>query len=191
MQDDNIILGQVNGIYGVQGWVKVFSHTEPRDNILTYSPWRLRIKGQWRTVMLEDGRSQSGGKSIIAKIEGVADRDQARELMGCEIAIDPKQLPASEDGYYWRQLIGCDVVNQQGETLGQVTEIVETGAHDVLRVASDSATNPASSILIPFVMDAFILNVDIDGRKIAVDWVLDEDSHTESTLQEASADVTD
>lgn len=174
MPDEHIIIGQVNGIYGVQGWVKVFSHTEPRDNILTYSPWHLNIKGVWCTLTLEDGRSQSGGKSIIAKLEGVDDRDQARDMMGCDIAIEPHQLPVSEEGYYWRQLIGCEVVNQQGTMLGSVTEIVETGAHDVLRVASHPTAGSSTSTLIPFVMETFILEVDVDARRIRVDWVPEE-----------------
>ncbi|QAB14880.1 ribosome maturation factor RimM [Hydrogenovibrio thermophilus] len=178
-QDEHIILGQINGIYGVQGWVKIFSHTEPRENILNYSPWLVRVKGEWRTMSLQDGRSQAGGKSIIAKLDGVDDRDVAREFMGCDIAITPDQLPDTDDGYYWRHLIGCEVSNLQGEVLGQVSEIVETGAHDVLRVTQILPGGETRTTLIPFVMDTFILAVDVDAKRIQVDWQADdEDSDT-------------
>ncbi|RUM90386.1 MAG: ribosome maturation factor RimM [Thiomicrospira sp.] len=172
-QDEKIILGQINGIYGVQGWVKIFSHTDPRQNILSYSPWLVKVKNEWRTFEVEDGRAQQGGKSVVAKLAGIDDRDFAREYIGCEIAILPEQLPATDEGFYWMQLIGCQVTNVEGEDLGQVTEIVETGAHDVLRVEKQAETGLIST-LIPFVMETFILEVDVESKQIKVDWQLED-----------------
>ncbi|MDX1796174.1 MAG: ribosome maturation factor RimM [Hydrogenovibrio sp.] len=168
---DKLIVGQINGIFGVKGWVKVFSHTDPRENILTYSPWLVKHKGVWKSMDVTDGQVLQGGKAIVARLAGVDDRDIAREYMGCDIAILPEQLPDADDGYYWRQLIGCQVTNLEGDVLGKVTSLVETGAHDVLRVESDQG-----STLIPFVEDKFIIDVDVDHKQIKVDWQLEDES---------------
>ena len=168
-ENDKLILGQINGVFGVHGWVKVFSHTDPRKNILEYSNWLIRQNGQWQIIKVEGGKSQQGGKTVVVKLEGCDDRDDARHLMGCDIAIFRKDLPESTDGIYWIQLIGCQVTNLQNEDLGRVTSLVETGAHDVLRVEKDD-----SSTLIPYVKDKFILEVDLDTRTIKVDWLVDE-----------------
>ena len=170
-QEDLIAVGQINGVYGVKGWVKIFSHTDPRQNILSYSPWLVKIKGEWKSVEVEEGKSQQGGKSVIAKLAGIDDRDQARDVMGCDLAIRPDQLPDATDGYYWMHLIGCNVQNTEGEALGEVTGLVETGAHDVLRVEGAQG-----STLIPFVMDTFILDVDIEAKSIQVDWEMEDET---------------
>jgi len=174
MSDDKLIVGQINGIFGVNGWVKIFSHTEPRKNILDYSPWIIKFKGEWQHIKVENSKVQSGGKTLVAQLENVTDRDVAREYMGCEIAIDRSQLKQSQDGWFWIDLINCQVVTQEGVVLGEVKEMIVTGAHDVLRVQSES--EGASEVLIPFVMERFILSVDIKTKQIIVDWELEEDS---------------
>lgn len=174
LNDDKIILGQINGIYGVQGWVKVFSHTAPRQNILNYSPWLVKVNQTWRSIELKDGRTQQGGKLVVAQLAGISDREMARTFMGCDIAILPEQLPEADSGYYWMQLMGCQVLLTDGSLLGKVTELIETGAHDVLRVQKPDELE-LGSILIPFVMDQFILNVDVKAKIIQVDWALEDD----------------
>lgn len=175
MLDDKLIVGQINGIFGVNGWVKIFSHTDPRKNILDYSPWMIKFKGEWRQIKVENSKVQSGGKTLVAQLENVTDRDVAREYMGCEIAIDRSQLKRSDDGWFWIDLIGCQVETQEGVKLGEVKEMIVTGAHDVLRIQNASNTEE-SEVLIPFVMEQFVLSVDIDTKLIVVDWVLEDDS---------------
>lgn len=171
MSDDKLIVGQINGIFGVNGWVKIFSHTDPRKNILDYSPWMIKFKGEWQHIKVVNSKVQSGGKTLVAQLENVNDRDVAREYMGCEIAIDRSQLVKNtEDGWFWIDLIGCQVMTQEGVILGDVKEMIVTGAHDVLRVQGES------EVLIPFVMEQFILSVDINAKKIVVDWALEDDS---------------
>lgn len=162
---EKLIVGNISGIFGVKGWVKIFSHTEPRENIFSYSPWLIMYQGEWQTFDVEEGQLLQGGKALAAKLKGVDDRDEARLYMGCEIAIEPELLPEADDGYYWRELIGCTVINQEGKTLGVVTSLVETGAHDVLRIEQDD-----HSTLIPFVEGTFILDVDVESKHIRVDW---------------------
>ncbi len=171
MSDDKLIVGQINGIFGVNGWVKIFSHTDPRKNILDYSPWMIKFKGEWQHIKVVNSKVQSGGKTLVAQLENVNDRDVAREYMGSEIAIDRSQLVKNtEDGWFWIDLIGCQVMTQEGVILGDVKEMIVTGAHDVLRVQGES------EVLIPFVMERFVLSVDINTKKIVVDWLLEDDS---------------
>ncbi len=172
MSEEKILVGKINGIYGVKGWVKIFSHTDPRDNILSYSPWLLKIKGQWQSFNIIKGQVLQGGKSIVVHLEDFNDREMARTFMGTEISIYANQLESSDE-FYWRDLIGCKVLNQDNVKLGQVTELVETGAHDVLRVVSDET---GISTLIPLVFKNFITNIDIATKQIKVNWELDTDS---------------
>jgi 16S rRNA processing protein RimM len=168
--EEKIIVGQISGVFGVNGWVKIFSHTDPRANILNYSPWWLRCKGEWKPVEVVDSKVQQGGKTLVALLDKVQDRDLAREYMGCEIAIERSQLVNPSEEMYWVDLIGCEVSNLEGEVIGKVTGLVETGVHDVLRVEGEQ-----HSELIPFVMDEFIRSVDIKAKQIVVDWELETD----------------
>jgi 16S rRNA processing protein RimM len=164
MNNERLIVGQINGIFGVKGWVKIFSHTDPRDNIFNYSPWQIHVKGEWKEVKVEEFQKHAGGKALVAKLENIHDRDVAREFMGCEISILRSQLSQDDDEYFWIDLIGCEVTNQDGIVLGEVTDLVETGAHDVLRVKGEYGD------LIPFVMDEFIVSIDKNTKKIRVNW---------------------
>src|SRR5690606_14411485 len=117
-------------VYGVKGWLRIYSYTEPRDNILQYNPWQLRLPDGWRSVEVLAGRSH--GKGVIAQLAGCEDRDQAARWVEAEIAVRRAQLPATPEGeYYWRDLVGLRVVNTEGEVLGVVDHLLETGANDV------------------------------------------------------------
>lgn len=163
--DDNyLVVGRINGLHGVRGWVKVYSHTQPRENILTYTTWYLQRDGQWRPVQLEDGRTQ--GKGVVAKLQGVDDRDAAALLMETPVAIHREQLPQAAPGeYYWTDLEGLAVVNREGVHLGVVSYLMETGANDVLVVKEGG-----NERLIPFVQGQFVLDVDLAAGVITVDW---------------------
>lgn len=159
-----IVVGRVSGLYGVRGWVKVFSHTQPRENILTYATWYLHKQGAWVANDLETGRVQ--GKGVVAKLKGCDDRDAAAALMGCDIAIRREHLPQAAPGeYYWADLMGLEVVNLDGVCLGVVDHLMETGANDVLVVQKDGEER-----LIPFVQEQFVKGVDLDAGVITVDW---------------------
>ncbi len=170
MSDDKkIIVGKINGVYGVKGWIKVFSETDPREGITKYNPWYLKQQGKWREVKVESGRRQA--KTIVAKLEGFDDRDEAMLLNGAVIGVEPEQLAAlKQDEFYWRDLIDCRVVNQQGVELGLVNKLMETGANDVLVVKSDQDDREH---LIPWIMGTTVIEVDLEQRLISVDW--DED----------------
>lgn len=164
-----VILGRISGVYGVRGWVRIFSYTDPREALLDYGPWRVRVAGHagdWRTVTVAEGRRH--GKSVIARLEGYADRDRAAELVGAEIAVAAEALPAPGEGrYYWRDLEGLAVLHRDGTALGRVDYVMETGAHDVLVVAGERER------LVPFVPGEVVLDVDLAAGVIRVDWEWD------------------
>jgi 16S rRNA processing protein RimM len=159
-----VILGKITGLYGVRGWVKVYSHTEPRANIVKYSPWLIRKPGaDWQEITVRSGKAH--GKGVVAQLQGVNDRDQAAQLMGAEIAVPRSQLPAAAEGeYYWADLVGLHVVNLEGVELGKVSHLMETGANDVLVVKGERER------LIPFLQPDVVTEVDLDTGRIQVDW---------------------
>jgi len=164
--DSPLIIGKLIGAHGVRGWLKVYSWTQPRENILRYDPWLLQRNGAWRSVRVLDGRRQ--GKSIVVRLEGIDDRDEALALRDAEVAIRRDQLETLEDGeYYWSDLIGLRVRNLAGEPLGEVTGLLETGADDVLVIRGDSER------LVPFSSPEIVRSVDLVAGEIIVDWELD------------------
>ncbi len=157
-----ITVGNINGLYGVQGWLKVFSYTDPISNILDYSPWQL----QGQTLILQDGRLHA--KGIIVKFESIDERDIASRLLGLDIMVNRTELPAApKDEYYWSDLEGLTVINNEGINLGHVDYLLETGANDVLVVEGERQR------MIPFVLHQVVVKVDLTQRILLVDWDAD------------------
>ncbi len=164
---DPIVVGRINGLFGTRGWVKAFSYTRPRDNLLTYDPWYLRADAEWQPFEVAAARRHGGG--LIASLRGVEDRDSAAGLLRREIAVERGQLPEIEaEEYYWVDLIGLRVVNRERDDLGHVTGLLETGANDVLQVSGQRDR------LIPFVHGLYIEAIDFDRAEIRVDWHVDD-----------------
>lgn len=162
-----ILLGRVSGLFGVKGWIKVYSDTEPRDNILNYSPWYLRQQDGWQPYEIIAGKPH--GKGIVAQLANCHDRDAAAELIGSTIAIRQDQLPAAgEDEYYWSELRGLKVITTLGIELGRVVSLMETGANDVLVVRE--AGEQGREHLIPFIRQQVIQKVDLENGQLTVDW---------------------
>jgi len=169
--NEKLIVGKISGVYGVKGWVKVHSDTDPREGIAEYNPWYIKQgrhgNGDWREIRVEACRRHA--KTVIAKLAGVDDRDTAMQLGAALIAIRPDQLPAlGVDEYYWRDLIGLRVVNSEGVELGTVRRLLETGANDVLVVSSGEPG--AREHLLPWTPGRAILEVDLDHGVMRVDW---------------------
>ena len=159
-------MGRIAGLFGVQGWVKVYSYTEPREAVLNYDRWLLGSKDGWQEAHVAEG--QRHGKTVIARIDGYVDRDQAAELVGADIGVPREALPQTEDGqYYWSDLEGLTVLHRDGTRLGEVAYLLETGANDVMVVKGEQER------LIPFVIDKVVLGVDLANGEIEVDWEWD------------------
>ncbi len=161
---DTIHLGEISGVFGVKGWVKVFSHTMPRENIVKYKTWQLSsAEAKHQSIRVLNGRRQ--GKVIVAQLEGITDPDQARQLIGVKIFIAKEQLAKLKKGeYYWSELEGLAVVTTTGVDLGKVAWLFETGNNDVLVVEGDRER------YIPYITGDVVISVDLKSSKMVVDW---------------------
>ncbi|MBK4716431.1 MULTISPECIES: ribosome maturation factor RimM [Tenebrionibacter/Tenebrionicola group] len=167
---DQIVLGKLGSPYGIRGWLRVFSSTEESEGIFDYEPWFIQRSGQWQQLEIESWRHHN--QDIIVKLTGVDDRDAANLLTNCEIVVDAAQLPALDEGdYYWKDLIGCQVVTSAGYDLGKVIDMMETGSNDVMVIKAN--LKDAFGIkerLVPFLDGQVIKKVDLTTRSIEVDW---------------------
>jgi len=183
MPDDLIEVGAIAQAYGVRGQVKVLPHANVGDALVAAPYWWLAKSatgrggpvGTKRRVKVLGARHHSG--SVAAALSGSTDRDAAEALRGSTVWVRRADFPKLDDGeYYWVDLIGLDVFNPSGTTLGRVVDLMDNGAHSVLRVGFD-VTDAAGHVtqderLIPFV-DAYLRDVDLTAKKIVVDWDVD------------------
>ena len=162
-----VIMGRIVAAHGIRGWIKIQPFTEYVDSLLDYRTWWIgQEQGPWRELEVE--QCEVHGKTLAAQLPDCPDRTAAEKLKGLLIAVPRSSLPKQDEGeYYLSDLIGLAVVNEAGVTLGTVTNLLETGANEVLSVQGDSG-----EILIPFVASA-IKQVDLKKRIIRVDWALD------------------
>jgi len=163
--DRRLLLGRIVGLFGVDGWVKVESYAEPRSRLFRYHPWLLK-RADGPETELNGVRGREHGKGLVAKLPDVDDRDAAAALVGTEIWIPRSALPKPKRGeYYWADLEGLEAVTVDGVGLGRVSHLFATGANDVLVVRDGERER-----LIPFVLEQFVKDVDLEARRIVVDW---------------------
>jgi len=171
--------GKITGCYGVKGWVKVHSYTEPQENLFGFGSWKLRRRGSEEPVEFDQWKRQ--GKGMVAHIAGVDDRTLAETYQGLEIVVDKTCLPALEEGdYYWHQLQGLQVWAREPGTgaervpLGRVDHLIETGANDVLVVHPEAGSIDEQERLVPYLPGDVVTRVDLDEGVIEVDWYYED-----------------
>lgn len=156
-------VGVVSGVFGIKGWIKVFSYTDPRGNILNYSPWHLDLAGTRSAFNVTQG--QHHGKGIIAHLEDIQSREDAERLCGLQVSIAREQLlPLPADQYYWSDLVGLNLYTRSGYELGSVESIIATGANDVLVVTGERER------LIPFALKEVVEHIDLAAGTMRVNW---------------------
>ncbi|MEW9798105.1 ribosome maturation factor RimM [Alteromonas sp. CYL-A6] len=164
---DKVVVGKIGAPYGVKGWVKINSYTETPEGIFDYAPW---ILGDNAEYSVDQWRPH--GKSLVAKLENIDNRDDAERIKNRDIEILASQLPdLGDEGVYWRELTGMKVVTTDGYDLGVVRDIFNTGANDVIQVKAN--VNDAfgqKERLLPFVFDSVVQSVNKETRVITVDW---------------------
>jgi 16S rRNA processing protein RimM len=166
---EETVLGRITAVFGVKGWLKVHSYTDPIDNILDYKQWVLHHNGRRLPVTLAG--SQRHGKGLIVLLKGVEDRNQAQEYCGADIAVDSAALPVLPEGeYYWHQLEGLEVVTDDGLLLGKVDHLIETGANDVLVVRSTDGSMDDRERLIPYLPEQVVIDIDLENNRMTVAW---------------------
>lgn len=167
-EDLMITVGCVGAPFGVRGWVHVQSFTAPVENITNYSTWYLSVNhlNNYQPVKVVCKRHH---QSIVAQIDGCADRDKATLWRGKLIAIPRSMLPKLTEGqYYWTDLVGLKVVDLQGECLGEIDHLYETGANDVMVIKN---TKTSTKQHIPFVLNDVVVNICFTTKTIVVDWL--------------------
>ena len=158
-----VLIGRFVGVSGVRGQLKFESFAEPRSAAIRYKPWCVNRRGEEFSVEPLELKPQ--GKGLLARIEGCDSRDSAEHWVGAEVWVDRDVLPPAGDGhFYWVDLEGMTVVHVNGEIFGQVSHLFATGANDVMVVRGERER------LLPFVMNQVVRSVDLDERRIVVDW---------------------
>jgi len=161
-----VTLGRISGLFGVKGWVKVHSYTNPRDNVVTFTTWIVKSRGVERRFEVEAGHAQGAG--VVAKLRGLDDRERARELIGADIIVERAEMPECAPGeYYWMDLEGLEVRNLEGRVLGTIDHLMSNGGHDIMVLAGTPQR------LIPFVHGRVIHEVDLEAGRVVADWPWD------------------
>jgi 16S rRNA processing protein RimM len=183
LPDDSVEVGRILDAWGVKGWLKILPHSTNPEALFSAKIWFLQVPdAKFRpgfnaftgTVTISVDESKTHSDSVVAKIDGLDDRNDAESLRGCRIFLPRSAFPkASKDEYYWVDLIGLNVVNREGLALGCVRDLMATGPNSVLCVGYQADQEDGSSKteerMIPFV-SAYVDSVDIAGKLITVDW---------------------
>jgi len=159
-----VVVGRIHGLFGVHGWLRLFSYLERPADLLGFDRlWLVTEKG--REVRRVLGAERKGPR-LVAHLEGINSREAARALLGTELQVPRSALPAADEGaeFLWADLMGLAVETQDGVPLGQVTSLVDTGANDVLVVSGEDRER-----LIPFLAD-YVPEVAPERGIIRVDW---------------------
>lgn len=169
---ERLVIGRITGCYGIKGWVRIHSYTEPMENFLEFSGFKVQRRGAYEAIEFDGGRRQ--GKGLVAHIRGVDDRDLAESFRGLEVSVAGSALPELEEGdYYWHQLQGLQVWchTDSGQVLlGAVDYLIETGANDVLVVKPCEGSTDQRERLIPWLPGTTVRQVDEESGRIEVDW---------------------
>ncbi|WP_348675983.1 ribosome maturation factor RimM [uncultured Abyssibacter sp.] len=162
MAEQWVVLGEIIGVHGVRGGLTIRSYTDPLDNIFDYKRWQLDER---REVKVLNG-GWVGKRMVVQLAEHgrpLTDRDQAAALIGARICVPRSALPKTDE-LYWADLVGLAVETTDGRPLGEVVNMMETGANDVMVVRGDEER------LIPFVREHVVHDVDLTARRVVVDW---------------------
>jgi 16S rRNA processing protein RimM len=172
-----LVVGKITGCYGLKGWVKIHSYTEPLENFQGFGAWQLNRRGVYEAVEFDSVKRQ--GRGLVAHIAGVDDRTQAESYRGLEVVVPESALPSLPQGEYdWRELQGLQVWCQDGDDrvlLGAVDYLIETGANDVLVVKACEGSIDKRERLIPYLPDDSVTRVDLESGVIEVDWFIDDE----------------
>jgi 16S rRNA processing protein RimM len=181
---DLVPVGHITGAYGVQGWVRIHPYSAEASALLHVKTWwlgksEIRSEAPSEVHDVEKLEAKRHGDDVVARLMGIVGRDAAENLKGSVVQIQRSHFPALDNNeFYWLDLIGLAVENCQGESLGVVADLIDNGAHPVLRVVQVKTedkvekSSSAREYLIPFV-EHFVPTVDQKNKKIIVDWGLD------------------
>lgn len=173
-----VVMGRIVAPYGVLGWLKVIPDTESIDGLLDYPYWWIGKDHHWSKYQVKKAKVHND--LLLVKLDGINDRDAAFACKGQLVSVPREQLPETgDDEFYWSDLIGLHVTNQQGINFGEIVEVFETGANDVIvvrpqpentdKIDKNAKQSVKDERLIPFI-DSVILAVDVKQKTMLVDW---------------------
>lgn len=173
--EDYVPVARLKSPFGIKGWLHFKSFTHPSDQVFAYHPWMLGGESG-KEVAVEVYKPH--GQDWVVLLAGYDSRNAAEGLCKQDVFVPRACFPKLADGeFYWHDLIGCEVLEANGDYLGVVSSMLATGVHDVLSIKSarmpvegEKKATDHSSYLIPFVLGHFILKVDILKKQIVVDW---------------------
>lgn len=169
--DQLIEIGQLKKPYGIKGWLWVFSLTQQREQLFAMQPFYIKTASGTQTLSVKQWRQQGSG--LVAQFNEIPDRTVAETMHGVKLWVSASNLPKpGEDEYYWSDLVGLQVINQQGEYLGDIQSLFETGAHDVMVVKPTGDSLDDSQRLIPWHQQTLVA-VDMAAGRVTVDWQAD------------------
>jgi 16S rRNA processing protein RimM len=161
-KNELVVMGRVVAPYGVFGWLKIVPDTEEFDGLLDYKTWWIGKDTDWRELKVESAKIHND--VLVVKLQGIDDRDAAVACKGKQVAVPRASLPKLKgEEYYWSDLIGLTVKNQQHVDFGKITDVFATGANDVIVATGDKER------LIPYIAQV-IVEVDLDAKTMLVDW---------------------
>lgn len=166
-----LVVGRITSVFGVRGWVKVFSYTDQVEGLLDYQPWWIDTDQGLLKLIVDDWKRHADG--IVVHLKDVDDRDVAKTWCNHDILIEQQLLPSLDSTeFYWHQLVGLSVVSyfeNQQYSLGVVKSLMETGANDVLLVKGNSDAIDREERAIPYTKQ-FVRDVDLEAKRIDVIW---------------------
>ena len=162
-QEKIIVIGKLGKPFGIKGWLKLHSYTDPADNIFQYTPWLMKIRDEWHEVSWEQFKITQN--LLTVKFAQFATPEDAKSLTNGEIAVIRQQLPPlKNDEYYWSDLAKLQVCTATGITLGNIEYLFAAGSHPVVVVKGKR------EYLIPFVSPQVIKKIDLQQKMMIVDW---------------------
>jgi 16S rRNA processing protein RimM len=164
-------MGRIVGPFGVQGWVKVKAFTSGPEGLGAFPGWLVRTREGWREMPVAEFAVHSKGP--VARLAGCDDREAAERLRGCDVAVMRAELGDADAGMlYWVDLVGLEVVDERGNSLGRVDGLFEAGDTSVMVVRGAPRERER---MIPFVAE-YVKGVDREAKRITVDWKADYDT---------------
>lgn len=164
-----LTIGQINSPYGILGWMKFYSFTEKKIQTFNYSPWYFLHNNKYKLIYLKNWKKYKN--IFLIQIKKIEDRTTAKKFNQQKIFIKSKTLPILENNnYYWKDIIGCNILNHDNQFIGKVSNIIATSSNDILVIKNKTYNKLNKEILVPFILNKTILNVDIVKNTIQVAW---------------------
>jgi 16S rRNA processing protein RimM len=160
---DPLIIGRFGKPFGVFGWIKVISFTDPSDNILKFKRWLIQKNNGWEELYIDSSKKHAS--NIVVKLPNISSPEEAKHFTNIKIAVLREELPKlKKTEHYWTDFYGLEVINKEGVSLGIIKSLIATGSNDVLVVEGGK-----KRYLIPY-LSYVVIDVDLANKKIVVDW---------------------